>query len=81
VSNWRRRAARRTATMSLNGDVDQIQAELALIDVLLSPRETLWPVLRRQLRAPGGDGSLWQRLAHAAKMAARGGAAVLTRWC
>jgi Uncharacterised nucleotidyltransferase len=83
-SSWRSFAAVRLANWTVTGDWDQINANLTLVDLLLSPRGGAWPFARRSLFPPGKavskmyrlpSSAVWRlvfwRLAHAPKLIAR----------
>lgn len=83
-SRWRSRTAIRLANWTVTGDLDQIGANLTLVDWLLAPPGGTWPFVRRVLIPPKaqlaamyglGPSAVWRRafwrIAHCPKLLAR----------
>lgn len=82
--NWRSRTAVRMANWTVTGGLDQIGANLTLVDWLLAPRGGGWPFVRRALIPPAAQissmyglppSAVWRRafwrLAHGPKLLIR----------
>jgi hypothetical protein len=65
-ARWRSRTAVRMVNWTVTGDLDQIGANLTLVDWLLAPRGGGWPFVRRVLVPPAAQISAMYRLPAAA---------------